>query len=286
MSRDFNSWISEFKDSIADYKYYTEFDKVYKNISLIKEELKLLNTLVGSNDIENDFIELVEKHPEILRVVPILLAKRGNIIKVISQEGEKTFNFSKMSYTIEEYVEFMRETGIFDLLSKHLISDLYDYVVGIEVGLDSNARKNRTGTAMENIVESFIIDAGFIKGINYFKEMNKTKISQMFGIELNFDFLEDGKAEKRFDFVIKTNDKVYAIEVNFYSSSGSKLNETARSYKMLAEESKKIDGFEFVWVTDGIGWQTAKRNLEETFNVMKHIYNLKDLEQGRFKTFK
>lgn len=286
MSRSFNNWINEFKDSIADYKYYTEFDKVYKNISVIKEELKLINTLVGSNNIENDFIKLVEKHPEILRVVPILLAKRGNIIKVISQDGEKTFNFYKMSYTIKDYVEFMRETGIFDLLSNHLISDLYDYVVGIEVGLDSNARKNRTGTAMENIVESFIIDAGFIKGINYFKEMNKTKISQMFGIELNFDFLEDGKAEKRFDFVIKTEDKVYAIEVNFYSSSGSKLNETARSYKMLAEEAKKIEGFEFVWITDGVGWKTAKRNLEETFNEMKHIYNLKDLEQGIFKLFK
>ena len=56
---------------------------------------------------------------------------------------------------------------------------------------------------------------------------------------------------KRFDFVIKTDKQVYVIETNFYSSGGSKLNETARSYKMLAQESKKVDGVTFIWFTDG-----------------------------------
>ncbi|MFA7515253.1 MAG: DpnII family type II restriction endonuclease, partial [Bacilli bacterium] len=136
------------------------------------------------------------------------------------------------------------------------------------------------GTAMENIVEAFILDAGFIKDVTYFKEMKTSKIKELFGIELTLESLDESKAEKRFDFVIKTEQKVYAIEVNFYSGGGSKLNETSRSYKMLAQESKDIPNFEFVWFTDGIGWNSAKKNLEETFDVLEHMYNIDDLENG------
>jgi len=173
----------------------------------------------------------------------------------------------------------MRETGLFDLLQNHIINNLYDYVLGVEVGLDSNGRKNRGGHLMEDLVEENIIKAGYVKGVNYFKEMYLNEIEKKWNLNLS-ELSSNNTSTKRFDFVIKTNNQVYVIETNFYASGGSKLNETARSYKMLAEESKKVDGLTFIWVTDGIGWKSARRNLEETFNVLDTLYNIDDLEKG------
>ena len=173
----------------------------------------------------------------------------------------------------------MHKTGLFELLQHHIVTNLVDYVTGIETGLDSNGRKNRGGHLMEDLVESFIQSAGFIKGENYFKEMYIHEISDKWSINLS-PISNQGKMEKRFDFVVKTEETVYAIETNFYSSSGSKLNETSRSYKTLALESNSIKGFTFVWFTDGEGWKNASHNLEETFDVMKNIYNIADMENG------
>ena len=280
MKREFNKWLNKFIDSVADWTYYTNFPKVYDNVDSIKIELNLLNSLINSKNIEQDFRNLVEKYPEVLSAVPILLARRGSEIRIVDKGKDKKFNFKKINYTVDDYVNFMDKTGLFDLLSNHIISDLIDYVTGVEVGLDSNARKNRTGTVMENIVESFIVDAGFIRDVNYFKEMRTSEIRDKFGIDLQLESIDESRAEKRFDFVIKGIDIVYAIEVNFYSGGGSKLNETARSYKMLAQETSVIDRFKFIWITDGKGWNTAKRNLEETFDVLDHLYNINDLEEG------
>ena len=179
----------------------------------------------------------------------------------------------------EIYKYFMRETGLFDLLEKHIVSNLFDYATGVETGLDSNGRKNRGGHLMEDLVEDFIQKAGFTKDVSYFKEMYIRKITDKWNIDLSA-ISNQGKMEKRFDFVVKTPNMIYGIETNFYGSGGSKLNETARSYKTLAWETEEIDGFTFVWFTDGKGWTSARNNLEETFDVMQHIYNIKDLENG------
>ncbi len=277
MNRNFNSWLSEFRDSIADYGYYIDFEKVHKNIDTIKIELNILNSLIGSKDIENEFEKLLNNYPEILRCIPLLLAVRANEIYAIDSEGAFTYNFKKQNLSIEQYKIFMRKTGLFDLMANHIINNLVDYATGVETGLDSNGRKNRGGHIMENLVESFIQKAGFIKGVSYFKEMYIHQITDMWNIDLSA-ISNQGKMEKRFDFVVKTPNMIYAIETNFYGSSGSKLNETARSYKTLAMETDTINGFNFIWFTDGKGWTSAKNNLEETFDVMEHIYNINDLE--------
>ena len=279
MKRNFNEWLSTMRDSIATWRYYTDFEKVYSNVESVKVELNILNSLIGSRNIENEFKQLLKEYPKTLKVVPILLAKREKEIKITDAEGEFLFNFNKPNYTIEEYTKFMRETGLFDLLEKHIINNLVDYVTGVEVGMDTNGRKNRTGDAMEDLVESYLVKYGLIKGVSYFKEMTKSEIEEKFSLDLNC-ISNQGKTEKRFDFVLCVNNRVYACECNFYGSSGSKLNETARSYKNLAIESKQVEGFTFVWFTDGIGWNTAKHNLEETFDVLETIFNLKDLEEG------
>lgn len=279
MKRNFNEWLSTMKDSIATWKYYTDFEKVYSNVESIKVELHILNSLIGSQNIENEFKQLLVEYPKTLKVIPILLAKREKEIKITNADGEFLFNFNQPNYSIEEYTKFMRETGLFDLLEKHIINNLVDYVTGVEVGMDTNGRKNRTGDAMEDLVESYFIKYGLVKGVSYFKEMSKSEIELRFN--LNLDCISNqGKTEKRFDFVLYIHNHVYACECNFYGSSGSKLNETARSYKNIAMEAKDVKGFTFVWFTDGIGWNTAKHNLEETFDVLDTMYNLSDLEQG------
>lgn len=277
--RDFNTWISNFRPSIADFKYYVDFEKVYKNTDQIKIPLCILNSLVGSKDIENEFKKILIDYPETLKCIPILLAKRELEIMAMDGDGQFSFKFDKMNYTVEEYATFMRKTGLFNLLENHIVNNLIDYVTGIEVGLDSNGRKNRGGDLMEDLVERYLIEAGFVKGVDYFKEMYINEIEQKWGIDLSC-ISNNGKAEKRFDFVVKGKDKIYGIETNFYSSQGSKLNETARSYKTLTTETLDHDSFKFVWFTDGCGWFKAKNNLKETFDILPNLYSITDLENG------
>ena len=207
-------------------------------------------------------------------------AKREKEIKIIDSKETYVFNFIKMNYSVDQYALFMKNCGLFDLLQNHIINNLVDYVLGVEVGMDTNGRKNRTGDAMEDLVESYLIRAGLEKDKTYFKELNKSEVEKMFGLDLSVISNQD-KTEKRFDFVFKgAFGEIFACECNFYSGGGSKLNETARSYKTLALESKNISGFTFIWFTDGIGWNSARHNLEETCDVLDAVYNIQDLENG------
>lgn len=280
--RDFNEWLSKFRTSISGYKYYIDFDKVIKNVDEVKVELNILNTLIGSKNIEEEFESIVNRYPETLKCIPLLLAVRSNEIYAQDEEGAFLYNFKKMNYSVEQYKVFMRKTGLFDMMANHLVNNLVDYALGVETGLDSNGRKNRGGHQMEDLVEKYILAAGFEKNETYFKEMYLKEIEDKWNIDLSA-LSNAGKAAKRFDFVIKTENMIYGIETNFYASNGSKLNETARSYKMLSQESDTVDGFTFVWFTDGIGWKSARGNLRETFDVMKHMYNIDDMENGIMK---
>lgn len=285
MARDFNNWLAGFRGSIADYGYYIDFEKVHRNVDGIKIELNILNSLIGSKNIKEDFEVLIKQYPEVLKCIPLLLAVRASEIYCQDENGGYLYQFDfgkhpQNNYAhYERYSYFMEHTGLFDLLSNHIINNLVDYATGVETGLDSNGRKNRGGHLMEDLVESFIKKAGFVKGVNYFKEMYIHQITEKWGIDLSA-ISNQGKMEKRFDFIVKTPAMIYGIETNFYGSGGSKLNETARSYKTLALETDTIDGFTFVWFTDGKGWTSARHNLEETFDVMDNIYNIKDLEDG------
>ena len=278
MKRNFIEWLGTFKDNISDYKYYINFEKVYKNVEENKVEFNMLNSLLGSKNIEEDFINLVTKYPEVLKCIPILLAVRNMEIPAMDEEGAFIYNFKKINQNLEQYIVFMNKTGLFDLLANRGVTNIIDFVLGVETGLDSNGRKNRGGHLMEDLIEGYLKS----EGVEYYKEMYLKDIEEKWGIDLSA-LSNNGKSSKRFDFVVKTNSMVYGIETNFYTSGGSKLNETARSYKMIAEESKNIEGFKFVWFTDGKGWTSARKNLEETFDVLDSMYNINDVENGIMK---
>ena len=279
MNRNFNEWFNNFKTSISDYTYYVDFKKIYKNVDKIKIELNILNSLIGSKNIEEEFQNILIKYPNTLDCIPLLLAVRSREIFVKDEINEYLFKFDKMVYSINDYIKFMQKSGLFDLLQNHIINNLYDYVLGIEVGLDSNGRKNRGGHLMENLVEDYIKRAGYIKDKNYYKEIYTKDIKAKWNIDL-MSISGKQQASKRWDYVIKTDEQLYVIETNFYASQGSKLNETARSYELIAQKVKQITGVTFIWITDGTGWNNAKNNLEETFNELETLYNISDLESG------
>lgn len=279
--RKFDEWMSNFCESISDYKYYINFKSVYQNTNPLKVELNILNSLIGSKEIEKDFRDLISNYPQCLRAIPMLLAKRESEIYCIDKNGSYTYNFEKSNLSLEQYIYFMNETGLFDLIQNHIIANLYDYVLGVNTGLDTNGRKNRGGHLMENLCEEFVKETG----LPYAKEVYIHDIEKRTGLDLSA-ISNSGESTKRFDFVIYGKESTYGIECNFYASSGSKLNETARSYKAIALESKTIKGFTFIWLTDGLGWKNARNNLKETFDVLDTIYCIKELEDGVLKKFK
>ncbi len=275
--RNFNEWFGKMRTSINRYDYYVDFKKVYENVNRINVELNIMNSLIGSPNIEEEFKLLYSKYPEILKCVPTLLAVRQNEIYAQDADGAFVYNFNNPNYSVEQYIAFMKKTGLLDLLSNHIINNLVDYALGIETGLDSNGRKNRGGHQMEDLVENYIKKAN----VEYYKEMYLTEIESKWNIDLSA-ISAKGTTTKRWDFVVKTQNHIYVIETNFYTSGGSKLNETSRSYKMIAEEARSIKNVDFVWVTDGGGWKSARRNLEETFNIMPYLFNIQDMENGVF----
>ncbi len=220
MARNFNTWLASFRAGIANYGYYIDFDKVHRNVDNIKVELNILNSLIGSKNIREDFKNLITKYPEVLKCIPLLLAVRANEIYCQDENGGHLYQFdfgkypqnSHMDY--ERYVYFMEHTALFDLLENHIINNLVDYVTGVETGLDSNGRKNRGGHLMEDLVESFIQKAGFVRDEDYFKEIYIHQITDKWNIDLSA-ISNQGKMEKRFDFVVKTPNMIYGIETIF-----------------------------------------------------------------------
>ena len=278
--RNFNDWFKNFKSTINSYDYYVNFEKVYFNVEAIKISLNLMNSLIGSKKIEEDFEALMTRYPEIITCIPILIAVRlkdigKNGLEILDDGTPMIYNFNKKTNTSDEYKKFMYKTGLFELLSNHLINNLVDYVTGVETGMDSNGRKNRGGKNMEALVESYIKATG----CKYYTEMQIAEVEKKYKLDLSA-LSNNGKTVKRFDFIVESEGHVYGFEVNFYASGGSKLNETARSYKMLAEEAKNINGFSLVWITDGAGWQSARNNLEETFDIFDNVYCIDDLDKG------
>lgn len=279
MKRKFEDIIDSLRDSIATYDYYVDFNKVYANVSKVEMQLNLLNYLIGKDNVENEFLKLLIEYPDVIEVIPILLAIRTGEIKVI--DGELiSYNFKEMNREPEDYTKLLRESGLVNLFQNKKTKNLVDYVTGVEVGLDTNARKNRTGHLMEDIVESYIQK---IDNVDYIKEANINEIKSHFKTDVLDHLLMDEEtyANKRFDFVVKNkNNELLLIETNFYRTSGSKLNETARSYAKLGQDLKEVKGVKFVWITDGIGWKSTQNNLREAYAVIDHIYTLDDLDKN------
>ncbi|VEU79896.1 type II restriction endonuclease [Haploplasma axanthum] len=275
-NRSFDKLISELKSTITSYDYYVNFDKVFKEVKDVKYNLNILNHLIGQKSFDEEFKKMLDKNPDVVSVLPILLAVRENKLDILDNNVIVSYDF-KENMDKNYYLEFIYKTRLIELFRDLRIKNFVDYVTGIEVGLDTNGRKNRSGTAMGMLVEKFV------SGINdtaWSKEATQSKIKTDLGIEIDEKYFEY-TGNKRFDFVLKSkNNHLFLIETNFYRTSGSKLNETSRSYIKLAEDLKNVPNVTFVWITDGLGWLKTKNNLKDAYNKIEYVFNVSDLENG------
>jgi len=264
MSEQFKIFLSQLSKTNATLDYFTDFKKIKGNVNKIAIKLNQLNYLIGKADIKAAVNELYEENPKAFEVLDILIAIRKNKnAKTFNKKGEIVMLDSYFT-SPENICEYIEETGLGEIFRNKDVKNLVDYVFGIEVGLDTNARKNRVGKNMSKAV-SLIFEK---YNIYYKKEVESTYFPDISSL---------GVDKKRFDFVIKTKKKTYLIETNFYNGGGSKLNETARSYSEIAPKINQYKHYEFVWITDGQGWLSAKNKLEEAYNIIPSMYNLATL---------
>lgn len=258
---DFNQFISQLKETNTTLGFYCDFNKIASNVESIAIKLNALNYLIGQKDMPSAIHRLWNENPKVFNVLDILIAvRKKDKKKVIDSKGNITL-IERYFDTVDGVIKFVAETGLQSVFQNKQIKNLVDYVFGVEAGLDTNARKNRSGHVMENRVASIFSQ----NGIDFQKEVYSTIYPELSIL---------GEDEKRFDFVVTTSKKIYLIEVNFYSGGGSKLNEVARSYSDIGPKINSLTRFEFVWITDGQGWLSAKNKLEEAFYIIPSVYNL------------
>ena len=267
MTNRFNDFMKPLKETHFSLKDYVDFPKVAANVEAISIKLNQLNYLIGQENMAKAVERLWEENPKVFSVLDILIAVRTKDKKKAIDENGNIHLVSDYFTSPEQVTKFLNNTGLTEVFQKKQINNLVDYVFGVEVGLDSNARKNRGGHIMEDLV-SHIFDK---HGISYEQEVYYTEFPEIVKAL--------GADNKRFDFVVKAKDKTYLIEANFYTGGGSKLNEVARSYSELAPKINAVPGFEFVWITDGIGWESARNKLEEAFAHIPSVYNLSNLQE-------
>jgi type II restriction enzyme len=280
----FLNFLKELKPSITLWDYFVNWKKVDDNTRLIEISLNILNYLIGKQNFDDEFIGLIRKNPSVIAALPALAVRDGNNtrdFKILVDFGKNKFQYEYFDFNktnpstddIMGYLKFVKHTGIADLLKSQRIKNLVDYIFGVEAGLDSNARKNRSGDAMENIVEVFIADLCKQKGYKYLSEANSTNIYNNFHYEVPVD-----KSSRRYDFAIDNGRECVLVETNYYGGGGSKLKSTAGEYRNLYDVLK--GQYKFIWITDGKGWESTSRPLRETFDHNDYVFNLDMLEKG------
>jgi type II restriction enzyme len=273
-----------FKEKITRWDYFVNWEKVNINVKMFEKELNILNYLIGKENIEKEAFELFKKYPEAIKAIPTLLAVREGVIDVLIDSRNfryKNLNFFQTGYSdseISDIVEFIIKTGFGDLIFKKQIKNFVDYAIGVEVGLDSNGRKNRGGTLMEGLVEEFVSDTCQNIGLQYMAQANAKKIKAEWNIDIAVD-----KSSRNLDFAINKNGKLYFIECNFYGGGGSKLKSTATEYIEMNRYWNN-QGIEFIWITDGAGWKSTLKPLREYFDKSDYLLNLDMLKENTLQS--
>lgn len=278
MKKDFKKLVDSFKSSIKTWDYFVNWKKVFSNSSELEIVLNKLNYLLGKGNLEDEFTKLYNSNPDIVKALPVLLAVRENRLEVFNKalKSSEFFDFSGEEQNPKKHYKFLVQSGLVSLFQKDGIKNLVDYVIGVEVGLDSNGRKNRGGTLMEEITGSFVSEFCDKKGYKFMCQASSTDIKNEWGVNVKVD-----KSERSFDFAVynPNNKKIKLFETNFYNGGGSKLKAVCGEFRSLYDELK-AQGIDFIWITDGLGWHTTKRPLEETYNHNEYVFNLNMLESG------
>ena len=278
----FENLIANLRETIYTYDFFVAGEKVKENTLKIEVVLNILNTLIGKDDVAGTFKKLIKQYPEIVSVIPLLIAFRKKSLKILDMDKEIEYSFYKnKKYNdeeIEKIVLFADKVGLLKIFEDKSIKNLVDYYIGVEVGLDTNARKNRTGKIMENLIGFYINNICDKYGYKYLFQATVSKIKSEFGVEVSTD-----KSDRKFDFVIYAKEKIYLIEVNYFSDHGSKLKAVAGEFSNLFKVVKN-ENVEFIWITDGKGWLKTKKPLLEAFSSIDYILNINMVDEGLLET--
>lgn len=264
--------------------FYVDWKKVKQNVDKIKIELSLWNSLIGSESIEDDFINLISKYPEVIKTIPILLAIRDREFPVIIdffniEKGVKGINFNKKRHStltneeIEDYFNFVQKSGVFVVFS--YIKNFYDYVIGVEVGMDTNARKNRSGQAMELLMKPIVEDVSRELGCRVFFQKKFSSVGLWGKVPASL-------ANRKSDFIVLKDGICVNIEVNYYSGAGSKPEEIVDSYINRKNELANYE-WNFIWITDGEVWRGSESQLSKAFSELDYIFNIDLVNRGLLK---
>ena len=265
MDKNFNEFMSLLRETNQTLDFFCDFNKVNQNVDNIKLSLCMLNSLIGTTDLPKAVETIWNRDKSAFQVMDILIAVRSGGRKHIINSKDECIVMDTLFTSVDGVLEYLKDTGLAEVFQKQQVKDLVDYVFGIETGLDTNARKNRSGHIMEGAVAKI------------FRDNDVQYLQEVFSSEWPAITESLGSDEKRFDFVVKRDTKTFLIEVNFYSGGGSKLNETARSYTEIGPKINSVEGFEFVWITDGLGWHSARNKLKEAYDTIPRVYNLSTL---------
>lgn len=265
--KDFDRFMDQLMETNQTLGFFCDFDKAEQNVSKVKVKLLMLNNLLGSENMREAVEEIWEINKSAFQLLGILIAVRDGSQKKVLDGNGRTVNLASYYESVDGIMEFLEHTGLMKLFMSNKIHNLVDYVFGIEIGLDTNARKNRSGHLMEAAVANLFSRNNIAFNIEVYSRQWPA-IRQVLGTD-----------DKRFDFVIATPAKTYLIEVNFYSDGGSKPNEVARAYSDIGPKINSVSGFEFVWITDGIGWHKAKNKIQEAYSIIPKVYNLTDVQE-------
>ena len=262
------------------YDFFVNWSKVAQNRDAFKYEVALLKSLRNSSSPATDLRDLLSRYPEVVKVIPILLACRDGLIKVLNAiEPDiqyKSFNFSKNAYSaneLEDIVEFTQKTGLLDMLCQ--MESATDYLLGVEVGLDTNARKNRSGLFLEKMTKEVIGDlVARNPDIKWLEQKSFRYVENEFNIAI-----PPSLRDRKFDHVVISNGKATDIEVNFYGGTGSKPGEIVSSYINRGEVLSSA-GWKFVWLTDGEGWKSMQNSLRIGVEYINYVINAYLLRKG------
>lgn len=278
----FEYFMASLKETITKWDYFVNWGKVFDKVTQLEIDLNILNCLIGKQDIEREFAKLINDRPSLVQLIPVLIACRQNKFQILKEYGYEQFEYQTYSFKrakhltpeqVHDAVQFAKLTGFLDLLADRKIKSIVDYVIGVEVGLDSNGRKNRGGKMMEEIIEFYVSDICKRNDLQYIPQATSSKVREKFGLKMSVD-----KSSRKVDFAVFNGKKLYLIETNFYGGGGSKLKATAGEYQTMFDYWTQ-DGHGFIWVTDGKGWKTTRRPLEETFNHVDYVLNLEMLSK-------
>ena len=283
----FDYLTSTFHDNLRQWDYFVNWDKALRNAEQLHSYVDKWDVLIGSKDFDSDFRALLASHPGLATTIPLLVVRDGsgtNQFSIVSETdasnwraGLRHFDFSQPVTTegqIEMALEFVTRTGVKALFEGSLIARTRDYLLGTEAGLDSNGRKNRGGDAMSTIVGRILEDLSAQMGVEFGREMSSAAIEEKWGISLG-----GVGVGRRFDFVVNSQDRLFAIEVNVYGGGGSKLKATAGEYEGL-QEALRGSPLTFIWITEGAGWKGTNRPLRKAFDSIDYVLNLNLIEQG------